>query len=343
MNGILALSADLLERGHNLSQADRESVQIIQDCADHLLNLLNDLLEFSSIESGGFKLDHLNFSVPEQIVKVANIFAISARKKNISIGTALHMDRPYRNGTLHALHTPHCQCSTDLMPIGDPVRFCKVLSLLVSNAVKFTPEGGRIVLTATDEGEERESPSFRVEVADSGIGIAPEKIKAILQGFSKMNSSKTNKEGAGIGLALCNKMCQAMGGQLTVSSELSKGSTFCFAVKMPPHEVKEYTKLKKGKDLHLQATCESAGGSREGEESLKGLKILVVEDNVVNQIVARKMLSSFGCKVCFANNGLEAVNLLREMTEAIGDGQAKRWPFFDAVLCDIQMPVLDGY
>ncbi len=99
MNGILALSADLLENGHSLSQADRESVQIIQDCADHLLNLLNDLLEFSSIESGSFKLDHFIFSVPEQIVKVANIFAISAKKKNISVETVLHMDRPYRKGT----------------------------------------------------------------------------------------------------------------------------------------------------------------------------------------------------------------------------------------------------
>ncbi len=217
-----------------------------------------------------------------------------------------------------------------------------MLSLLVSNAVKFTPEGGRVVITTTDEGEER----VRVEVTDSGIGIAPEMITAILKGFSKMNSSKTNKEGAGIGLALCNRMCQAMGGQLKVASELSKGSTFCFTVTMPPHEnheVGEYTKLKKDKDLHLQTTGEAAGGSREGAESLKGLKILVVEDNVVNQIVVRKMLGSFGCKVCFANNGLEAVNLLRKMTKAKGDGQAKRWPFFDAVLCDIQMPVLDGY
>ncbi len=223
-----------------------------------------------------------------------------------------------------------------------------MLNHLLSNAIKFTPDGGRIQITATDKGEI--GSKFKVLVSDSGIGIAPENTKSIFQCFSQIDSSESRRyEGTGLGLAICKKICEAMHGNLEVSSELAKGSIFCFTASMPPVEP---TGDYQGKSCQREQCKGCEEHQPLTEENLKGKKILVVEDNIVNQVVAAKMLSSFGCETQIAGNGLEAINLLKEM--ARGNGTAgknqhsvnvtrKKWPFFDAVLCDIQMPVLDGY
>ncbi len=225
-----------------------------------------------------------------------------------------------------------------------------MLSHLLSNAIKFTPDGGRIQITATDKGEV--GSKFKVLVSDSGIGIAPENTNSIFQCFSQIDSSESRRyEGTGLGLAICRKLCEAMHGNLEVLSELAKGSTFCFTANMPPVEETGMTTKIESCQRKQCMSCEERQPLT--EENLKGKRILVVEDNIVNQVVAAKMLSSFGCETQIAGNGLEAIKILQEMARGngtVGTSQhsvnvttRKKWPFFDAVLCDIQMPVLDGY
>jgi len=294
LHGIIAMTRELLTMP--LTEKARESAKIVSDCADHLLGLVNDILDLASIETRKLELEAIPFSVVDQIKKVVNLHLPSAIERKIRLITNdMTLDNPCR--------------------IGDPSRLRQILSNLLSNAIKFTPEGGMVIVHVQDSGIGHEKLLVRVE--DTGIGIPKEYMEHLFHSFSQQDTSVRRRYGGpGLGLALCKKLCEAMGGEISCESELGKGSTFTFTISLPVYSPSPR--------LTLPIT------STRMEDQPKGARVLVVEDNAINQKVATKMLTSMGCSVKVAGDGAEGVDMFAKEP-------------FDIILMDVQMPVMDGF
>ncbi len=294
MNGILG-TLQLLQDSE-LSDDQHEYVSIAYNSGETLLSLLNDILDFSKIEAGKLDLEVIPFNL-QQLIKELNIL--------------LHKKAEERKVTLVS------DIDKKLAPVikGDPVRIRQILTNLMTNAIKFT-ENGEVKVKITVLDGDKKSTRLRIEVIDSGIGIPEEAQRKLFNSFTQADGSTTRKYGGtGLGLAIVRQLVTIMHGRLGVESEPGKGS--CFWVEIAFEVIDGVLLEEKKSRIKIEA-------------DLSG-KVLLVEDNPVNQVVAKKMLEKLGITFEVANNGQEAVDRLEKKHE------------FDIVLMDCQMPVLDGY
>ncbi len=301
LNGVIGMLSLLSTT--RLDEQQREYVQVAHSSAEALLFLINDILDISKIEAGRLEFDMVDFNLASLLEDFSRSFAIAAEKKGLAYEMKLAEDVPV--------------CLK-----ADPGRLRQVLINLTGNALKFT-EIGKIELAVQLVEDSGDHVVIKFMVTDTGIGIPPDKMDLLFKKFSQVDASISRRfGGTGLGLAISKKLVERMGGKIGVESEVGKGSTFWFTVR-----------LEKG-----DPTSEGcAKASDEEEFKLGGLpdnirlkgRVLVVEDNPVNQQVVVGLLRKLGLRAEAVNNGKEALEVLEMIP-------------YDLVLMDIQMPVMDG-
>jgi signal transduction histidine kinase/DNA-binding NarL/FixJ family response regulator/HPt (histidine-containing phosphotransfer) domain-containing protein len=300
MNAVLGLSTTLLDS--RLDAEQRRVVTAIHGAGSHLLQILNDILDFSKLEFGQVSLEPVTFS-PAMLVRAAvSILGPRASAKGIVIETT-------EDPSLPAALT------------GDVGRIRQVLLNLVSNAVKFT-ERGTVAISVRCRRQDANTATIEWSVSDSGIGIAPERIKDLFEDFTHADESIHRRfGGSGLGLAICRRLVEQLGGEIGVTSTPGVGSTFRFSVTLPVAE--EETPVERG-DEEVYAAFK-------GHIAALGrpLRVLVVDDNATNRLVAAQMLKDFDVQTSMACDGAEAV------------AAATSFPC-DAILMDVCMPEMDG-
>ncbi len=306
MNGVLGMSKLLLET--DVDDDQYQYLVAIRDSGENLMVILNDILDFSKIEAGKLDLEEVDFDLGASLASVTNAMTVAAHDKGLGLHLAIDeaLPRSVR---------------------GDPVRIRQVLTNLVGNAIKFTTVG-TVTISAGVPGPGR----VRISVTDTGIGIDPSVRATVLDAFGQADSSTTRRYGGtGLGLAICCQLVGMMGGVLDFASEPGVGSTFWFEVplaeadrRMPLLELGEVEPPAEGKRGAVAAV--SSGRGRLGDRP----RVLVADDNAVNQLVASLRLEKLGYQVDAVTTGEEAVRAVR---------QAR----YVAVLMDCRMPVMDGY
>ena len=294
MNGIMGLTHLLLSTG--LTDKQREYLNAMVTSSDTLSVIVDDILDISKLEAGQLKIESRSFDLKATIANVVEIFSVRATEK----GLKLHFEI---DNTLPSTI------------IGDAARLNQILYNLMGNALKFTKEGEvKLVVNAINQDDSDVEIEFSVQ--DTGIGIVKSKLEYIFQAFEQAKNSTSRKYGGtGLGLTIVKRLVELQGGSISVVSKVGQGSKFNFVL--------SYAKNK---------TPHSDTGNKNTEsfKPLKGLKLLLVEDNPVNQLVTKDLLLGEGVEVVSVNNGVEAIKSL-ESAE------------FDVILMDIQMPVMDGY
>ncbi len=289
LNAILGF-IDLLKE----KETDSEKIQYIktiQSSSVALLGIINDILDFSKIESGNLEIDKIDFNVHDEFQTLVELFKSKASEKSISL--VLNMD-PHMPSALHS----------------DPLRIKQVMANLISNALKFTPRNGKVVLNIRYDNQHQK---LLVSISDNGIGIPEEKQKHIFKPFSQAESSTTRKYGGtGLGLTISSRLVSMLGGTLKLKSKEGEGSTFSFEVDA---KVGEYKSELREKAVDLSEA--------------KGSKILLVEDNKANQMFMSLILKKFGFEYEIANDGLEAIKAFENH-------------HYDLILMDENMPNLNG-
>ncbi len=295
LNAILGI-VDLL-LSSELSEEQRDRVRMLMAAADSLRGLLDDVLDFSKIESGILSLEEVNFDVRSLLSGVVSLLRVKAAEKNLILTHAVDDE------------VPDNLC-------GDPNRLRQILLNLGNNAVKFT-EKGCVTVRVEPQVVLHDEVVLHFIVSDSGIGIPPDKLTCVFERFTQVDSSTTRRYGGtGLGLAISSQLAKAMGGDMWVETEPGKGSTFHFTVRLKCSRAPETSDVSTTQELMAMT-------------DLRGLKVLLAEDNPVNQLVAAEILKRLGCEVVLASNGREAV-------EALDSHQ------IDVVLMDVQMPEVDG-
>jgi two-component system, sensor histidine kinase len=294
MNGVTGMLQ--IVRSSNLTPAQRSQIDIAANSAEVLLRLINDILDLSKIESGKLDLECIRFSLPDAAQEVISLLQPGAAEKNIELVLRLAPDLP-------------------AWLTGDPIRIKQVLLNLAGNAVKFT-ERGRVELTITGRARDDQHAHLHFSVSDTGIGIDPAAKPRLFQLFSQADNSTTRRfGGTGLGLAISQRLVNQMGGEITVESTLGQGSVFAFALKLPlaatPGTSRSRAPQATATNHHLQG------------------RVLVVEDDRVNQLVVKLMLGRLGLTCEIVNNGTDGVQ--QALTSA-----------WDLVLMDVQMPGIDG-
>ncbi len=320
MNGIVGMTAMALET--ELTPYQKDCLSTVSESAGSLLTILNDILDFSKIESRKLDLESIPFSLSGAVADVVRLLSSHATKKGLEIRTDIAPDVP-------------------AAIVGDPVRLKQILTNLVGNALKFT-ERGRIVIAVRGDARHEGSVKLHFSVADTGIGIRADKQAHIFEAFSQADGSTTRRfGGTGLGLAISSTLVHLMGGKIWVESEPGAGSTFHFTVAL---DVTVLPAEAAARQLPgLLATVVPGDGAiatpvpdrtrpsiARMAPPVRLLKVLVAEDNVVNQRVARGLLAKRGHAVTVVDNGRKAV-------EALAGG------VFDLVLMDVQMPEMDGF
>ncbi|WP_247894800.1 hybrid sensor histidine kinase/response regulator [Azospirillum argentinense] len=305
MNAILGLSHLALRAGPPPRQ--RGYLTRIRASATALLGIINDILDVSKIEAGMLTLERVPFDLSAVLDMVAGTAALSAEEKGLALRLEVAPDVP-----------------TALL--GDPLRLGQVLLNLVNNAVKFT-ESGSVVLgvSAAPRGAEDGETELRFAVRDTGIGMTAEQVARLFQPFAQADTSTTRRYGGtGLGLAISRRLAVMMGGGIVVDSAPGLGSTFRFTVTVG---------VRDGAVTALPAALADPGlAGLRVDEPLRGLRVLVADDNAVNRLVARELLEDAGLAVTAVGSGGEAVRLALEP----GAGYA-------ALLTDVQMPDMDGF
>ncbi|MRV73663.1 response regulator [Duganella sp. FT92W] len=270
-----------------------------------LMRIINDVLDFSKIESGRLELEAVPFDLNESLTQLHDLFSWQAADKGLELVVWAAPDVP-----------PHL--------MGDPLRLGQVLTNLVGNALKFTTRGHirlRVELDDAPHGSDDNSlVHLRFLVEDTGMGISPEQQTRLFQAFAQADASTTRLYGGtGLGLAISQQLVRKMGGTIAVQSEPDKGSRFTFVVAL---RVASPSALRAAQEVHAAA--------RATPPKLGGLRILVVDDNTINQQVCGEILQRAGVLVDLADSGRDALRMVEQQT-------------YDAVLMDIQMPDMDGY
>ncbi len=309
LNGILGF-LELLQKDGRLTLQQQKYIATALASGDTLLHLINDILDLSKIEAGKMEISVSEFDLPDLVNKVTEFFTTQAHRKGIQL-------------------TCHFAEGTPAILRGDPVRLRQVLVNLLGNAVKFTEKGEISVRVSQDEEAEQTS-LLRFEVQDTGIGIAQDALPSIFKAFAQADGSTTRRYGGtGLGLAIAGQLVQMMGGGIDVESAPGKGSIFRFTVRLQKRRSPSITA-----EPRVRSSLEPGNGAFRGEEQgqkpFAALRILLVEDNPVNQALTTAMLAYFGCRADMADNGLEALEKLDQ----------KR---YDLILMDCQMPEMDGY
>jgi two-component system, sensor histidine kinase and response regulator len=295
MNGIIGMIE--LALGTELNDEQNDFLQGARESADALLSVLNDILDFSKIEAGQLQLEKVDFDVHAIVEGVAQTLANRAEAKGLEILSFVSPDVP-------------------TYARGDSGRLRQILANLVQNAIKFTDHGEVLIRTELLQLTESEI-SLRFSVTDTGIGIPPDRQKAIFERFIQADGSTTRKYGGtGLGLTISKQLAEMMSGKIGVDSEVGKGSTFWFTTTLERIPERVETIIDKAVN------------------DLKGLRVLIVDDNATNRKIFTTMLENFGCSVSTAANGSEVI-------PALFRGLLTSSPF-KLVLLDMQMPVMDG-
>ena len=317
MNGVIGMTGLLLDTP--LSDDQKDIARTVKSSAEALLIVINDVLDFSKIEAGKLTLEYVPFCLRSVVEETLKTVAFPAQEKGLTIRCQIDAETP------------------DAF-VGDPGRLRQVLLNLLGNAIKFT-ERGEIVLEAHSLGSLEESDTagksltpestnlclLHFSIRDTGIGIAPEKIRSIFDAFSQADGSTSRQfGGTGLGLSICQKLTEMMDGKIWVESEVGKGSSFHFTARFkidPPDVLRQ---------VENPEAC-SAEWLGKPKRTAVSHSILLAEDNVVNQKVAVRLLEKLGYQTIVVANGREVLTTLQQYGP------------FAAILMDCQMPELDGF
>ena len=293
LNGIVGMAEQLAQS--RLDADQRYFIDIMRSASSTLLSIINDVLDISKIESGKFSIETISFNLNETIRRTLSIFEEKARVAGISLDVDLMDDR----GISH---------------LGDPHRLSQVLFNIVGNAIKFTNSGYVRITSQLARGENDVCwVSFSVE--DTGVGMDMTYLAKVFEAFSQEDASITRKfGGSGLGLSIARSIIQIMGGTIQIESEKGKGTRVFIRIPMRLSNDKTKQEIVEMTDL---------------QKSLKGLRVLAVEDNELNRMVLQVILKKCDVVMSIAHNGQEAINLIQEKE-------------FDIVLMDVQMPIVDG-
>lgn len=296
LNGVIGMADLALDTELNPEQ--REYLEILRKSADSLLSVINDILDFSEIESHKLELDSVEFRLRDCLGECVKPSAILAFQKHLELGLDIQPDVP------------------DAL-IGDPGRLRQVIGNLLGNALKFT-EQGEVVVRVERQTEDASEIMLHFSVRDTGIGIPREKHELIFQAFAQADGSTTRKYGGtGLGLSICTQLVELMGGRIWLESEEGRGSTFHFTARF--------------------GVAEDSGGATLPADlaELRGVRVLVVDDNGLNRRILEQILCHWGMKPTLVNSGEEALAALEE-------AQRTRHPF-NLLIIDSQMPGMDGF
>jgi signal transduction histidine kinase/CheY-like chemotaxis protein len=301
MNGIIGMTELVLDS--DLTADQRDSLATVQTSADALLSILNDILDFSKIESRKLELEAVAFAPRSAIADALKPLAFRAHQKGLELLCDIDSDVPAG-------------------VIGDPTRLRQVLTNLVGNALKFT-ERGHVLVSVRQDSHAEGSTRLHVSVADTGIGIPPDKHDTIFEAFSQADGSMTRRfGGTGLGLTISATLVRLMGGKIWVESQVGVGSTFHFTVALDVADPSRApAPLRRATPSRASVLAMAHGG--------RSARVLLVEDNLVNQRVASGLLVRRGHEVTIAPHGAAAVALVEH-------------EIFDVVLMDLQMPVMGG-
>ena len=296
MNAIIGFT-NILKRT-NLDPDQRRYMQNIHSAGENLLALINDILDLSKIEAGMIHIEETNFSLRSLISSIAAMFDEKVKEKNLYLKTEIDEDVP------------------DILT-GDAVRLTQILVNLLNNAIKFTEEGG-VKLCVETKKAEHEKVKLRMKVVDTGIGIAKEKQAAIFERFQQAEAETTRRfGGTGLGLSIVKQLVELQGGKLSLQSAPGKGSEFIIDIvyKLPDEE---------------KMLSDALAAAETNTVSLKEIRVLIAEDNPMNQQLIKHLMKNWAINYSIVNNGAEAVEELKREN-------------YSLVLMDIQMPEMDGY
>lgn len=300
MNGILGMTELVLDT--ELTAEQRQNLGLVKLSAESLLSIINDILDFSKIEAGRFAVECIAFDLRRNLVDTMNAFGLRARQKSVELVHTVQPELP------------------DVL-LGDPGRIRQVLVNLVGNALKFT-EHGEISVQVEKEKQEGDSIWLHFTIRDTGMGISPQMQAKIFEPFTQEDGSMTrNYGGTGLGLTISKRLVEKMGGKIWLQSETGKGSTFHFTVEL----IRKSASLAHANDSPPQGIPLSPVHSYRNEQR----RVLLVEDNAVNQTLALRLLEKNGFAVTLAGDGQAALDEIEKNR-------------FDIVLMDIQMPRMDG-
>ncbi len=308
VNGIIGMTTLALDQVMDSEQ--REALSTVKESAEHLLHLVNDILDHSKMEAGKIILEYGCFDNQEACEKLFRLFGASAQQRGVKLSIEIDERAPR-------------------FVVGDVHRLGQILNNLISNALKFTPEGGRISLKISSDMPQQNIAMFSFEVVDSGVGIPGDQQLRIFDAFVQADSSVTRTYGGtGLGLTISANLAALMGGLISLESKVGQGSTFCLKLPLSVASEAEVAKAK------LQgALPRSESGVRlirRPSAPDRVLRVLVAEDNPINQKIVQRVLEKEGFEVVLAENGLRALSLLAQVP-------------VDIILMDCQMPCLDGY
>ena len=300
MNAVLGLTSTLLET--NLDAEQRGSLLAVHDAGDNLLGILNDILDFSKLEAGRLSLEHIAFSPEALVQNTLSIIGPRASAKGLVIRSV----------------------NDSVLPLalnGDAGRIRQVLLNLLSNAVKFTATG-EVVVSTRCLAQDGKLATIEWAVSDTGIGIAPENIGNLFANFVQADNSISRRfGGSGLGLAICKRLVEQMGGEIKVISTRGQGSTFRFSLTLP---VAEHMALTEHDDQTVYAELKTRIAALG-----RPLRVLIVDDDATNRLVAAKMLKEFEVQNNMACDGVEAITAASSFS-------------YDVILMDIRMPEMDG-
>ena len=296
LTAVLGFSKMLIKDGEDLNRS--EQLRVIQRCSTVLLTMIDDVLDFSRAERSGFTLNNVEFELDKLVEDLNALFLIEANNKNLTLNINLDNAVPVNL-------------------YGDPVRLAQVISNLLNNAIKFTDQG-KVELTVQVKESEADKKVIQFVITDTGKGIAKQKIHSLFDPFTQEDTSINRRYGgSGLGLSIAKRLAVAMGGDITIDSEVDQGTTVVFTVKFITNETS--TGEHQIEDVNPHSI----------DNMLPGIRVLVAEDNEFNQQLLVKLLEQQGAVCTVAKNGKEAISMSSD-------------PSLDLILMDLHMPVING-